>query len=341
VLREPIEGFMLELRSGHIFEVKGLVHPPGRVLAYPRYVLDPAGPRLRAGRAFRKLSSWAERMAFLREHFSYYLTFDPVLGDKFCEVPLTDVARVLDPVGGLSKLSKSPRSDLAISALEMADELRDRAGLAQHEVGVSGSLLVGLEEPSSDIDLVIYGREACIRAYGALKAMREEGMTKPLGPGELRAVWLARSKDTPYEACDFFSREPGKGEPGKVLQGIFRGKPYSIRLVPSTGPEPYGRRKFRSLGTAAIRARVEDASDSIFTPCRYLITDIEVLEGPRSPVPNVLASFRMRFCEHLKEGEAFEARGKLEAVFSPKGLEEVRLLVGGRPGDYVKPLRAL
>ena len=331
----PIEGFMLELSSGHIFDVKGLIHPPGRVLAYPRYVLDPSGPRRRAGRSFRKLSSWAERMAFLREHFSSYLTFDPVLGDVFCEVPLADVARVLDPVEGLQELSRSPRPGLATLALEMAEELGERARLSGREIGVSGSLLVGLEGPSSDIDLVIYGREACLRAYRALRAMREEGATEPLGPGELEAIWSARSKDTPYEARDFFSREPRK-----ILQGLFRGRPYSIRLVPSGRPEPYGVRRFRPLGTAVIRARVEDASESIFTPCRYLIRDVEVLTGPEEPIPGVLASFRMRFCEHLREEEAFEARGKLELVLGPGGLEEARLLVGGRPGDYIRPLGA-
>ena len=55
--RQPIEGFMVELPSGVIFEVKGLLHPPGKVLAYPRYLPDPAGDRVREGRRYRKVAS--------------------------------------------------------------------------------------------------------------------------------------------------------------------------------------------------------------------------------------------------------------------------------------------
>jgi len=324
---------MIQLPAGHIFEVKGLIHPPGRALAYPRYVPDPRGDRAGGGLRFRKLSGWEERMALVEADFGRYVVFDPVLGDVFCEIPLADASHVFDPVGKLAELEEEGGDGLAGLVLEMVDEVADRASVSRGELGVSGSLLVGLEGPSSDIDIVVYGREACLEVYRALRSMREEGETRPLGPEELMAIYEARSADTPYDLRTFLAREPGK-----LLQGLFRGRAYSIRLIPSRAREPYGLLRFRALGTSTIRATVEDASESIFTPCRYRISEVEVLSGPPGPKPTALSSFRLRFCEHARVGELVEARGKLEAVYGPGGLLEVRLLVGGRKGDYIWPL---
>ena len=334
--RRPIEGFMVELPSGVIFEVKGLLHPPGRVLAYPRYLPDSAGDRVREGRRYRKVASWRERQALLREEpLSRYVAYDPVLGDAFCFLPLAELAAIYDPVAKLAELRRKA-GGLARPgrvALKMAEELVEKAGLSWSDVGVSGSLLVGLSGGASDIDLVFYGRDACLKAYRALREMREDGLARPLGAEELSAILAARSADTLYDPEVFAAREPGK-----LLQGTFEGVLYSIRLVPARGPEPYGRVRFRALGTAEIRAVVADASEAIFTPCRYRLREVELLSGAQEP--EALVSFRLRFCEHAREGEEIAARGKLEEAIGPGGRRELRLVVGGCPGDYFTPLRA-
>ncbi|HDJ26515.1 MAG TPA: hypothetical protein ENF34_04300 [Candidatus Bathyarchaeota archaeon] len=331
-LRRPIEGFLLLLASGHIFEVKGLLHPPDRVVAYPKYVLDPSGDRELQGRRYRKLGSLREKMKFLKKRMGHYLVHDPVLDEVLCEPPISDVARVLDPVEGLEELRKAgDLSELGLAALELADEVSSRAKLGRSDVGVSGSILAGLEGPSSDIDLVFYGEKACLEAYTALRSMREEGITKPLDLEDLRAIFLSRSKDTKHDLASFFARERGK-----VLQGKFKGFAYSIRMVPARGPEPYGAIRFRKLGVATVKATVADASRSIFTPCTYRLRHVELTRGMAKP--SSLVSFRMRFCEHAREGERVMARGKLEEVLGPQGPVETRLLVGGLPGDYLIPL---
>jgi predicted nucleotidyltransferase len=39
------EGDFLRLNDNSIFEVKGLVHPAGKLIAYPRYIPDEYGAR--------------------------------------------------------------------------------------------------------------------------------------------------------------------------------------------------------------------------------------------------------------------------------------------------------
>ena len=41
------EGDLIEIQDNVIFDVKGLVHPPNRVVAFIRYVPDPNGNRQR------------------------------------------------------------------------------------------------------------------------------------------------------------------------------------------------------------------------------------------------------------------------------------------------------
>jgi predicted nucleotidyltransferase len=68
------EGDFVETKDGLIFDVKGLVHPPGRVVAYVRYVPDAAGDRVRLGRRYRKLYSLPDRESYLAENHPSYVS---------------------------------------------------------------------------------------------------------------------------------------------------------------------------------------------------------------------------------------------------------------------------
>jgi hypothetical protein len=39
------EGDLIKHKSNVIFDVKGLIHPEGKIIAFPRYIPDPQGPR--------------------------------------------------------------------------------------------------------------------------------------------------------------------------------------------------------------------------------------------------------------------------------------------------------
>jgi len=71
------EGDFIELDDGTIFEVKGLSHPPHGVIAYPRYIPDEGGERVKEGRRYRKLQTLSEKEGFLKSRFPDYYTFDP------------------------------------------------------------------------------------------------------------------------------------------------------------------------------------------------------------------------------------------------------------------------
>ncbi|MFX1578032.1 MAG: hypothetical protein ACFFBJ_00135, partial [Promethearchaeota archaeon] len=61
------EGYFIITTDGLIFEVKGIVHPRDRVIAYLRYVPTPSG--------YQKVYDLNERENYLRTNYSSYLWF--------------------------------------------------------------------------------------------------------------------------------------------------------------------------------------------------------------------------------------------------------------------------
>jgi len=54
------EGDLIENLDECIFDVKGLIHPPNRVIAFIRYVPDANGNRERDGfRAWKRMNLWS------------------------------------------------------------------------------------------------------------------------------------------------------------------------------------------------------------------------------------------------------------------------------------------
>ncbi|RLC80323.1 MAG: hypothetical protein DRI61_06030 [Chloroflexi bacterium] len=329
------EGYYVESAEGLLFAVKGLIHPPGAVVAYLRYVPDPGGKRERRGIRYRRLYHFGEQEELLREKCPDCLFFDPVFGGTLQGVPRERIKQVYDPCLRLAELRQGKSLDgLEEKAVEFANLLAEKAGVSEECIGISGSILVNLHTSGSDIDLVVYGVENCRAVHGALRELMGEpdGEVRRLSGEELRALYATRSQDTPMSFEDFAWLE-GR----KVIPGKFRRCEYFIRFVksPVEVEERYGDRRYISLGRAEIEATVADASEGIFTPCIYKIEDVRLVEGQRAaPLPVEIVSFRGRFCEQAEEGERVRARGKLERVISRGGEVHHRLLLG-RPGDFM------
>ncbi len=330
-----IEGYYLESADGLLFAVKGLVHPPGAVVAYLRYAPHPDGEREREGVRYRRLYGFAEQEEVLRERCPACLFDDPVFGERLQGVPRERIERVYDPRRRLAELrQKRDRDELEERAVEFAALLAERAGVPEGCIGVTGSILVGLHTPHSDIDLVVYGSDNCRAVHGALRELLDAATSgiRRLSGRELRELYAFRSQDTPMGFEDF-ARLEGR----KVIQGKFQEREYFIRFVkePAEVGEKYGDRRYTSLGRAEIEATVVDAGEAIFTPCAYKIENVRFVGTQHAaPPPVEIASFRGRFCEQAREGERVRARGKLERVVTREGEVYHRLLLGGR-GDFM------
>jgi len=329
------EGDFIETLDGNIFDVKGLVHPPGKVIAFIRYVPNPNGNRKRGEVTYQKVYALKERYALLKKFFPNYLVYDSVFNEYLCEVPFETIKHHYMPVFLLQKLRHQDRLDKVESqALQFMKLLKESANVSWSRLGISGSILVGLHTPASDIDPIVYGSETCCKVYSVLESLlkNEESPVKPYSLRELKELFDFRSKDTATSFEDFV-----RTESRKVLQGKFMGRDYSIRFVKNWNEidETYGTILYKPVGYAKIKAKVIEDSEAIFTPCRYKIDNMEILEGTRIEAIEEIVSFRGRFCEQAKKGETVIAQGKVEKLQKEGEREHYRLLLGSKVSDHM------
>ena len=163
-----------------------------------RYVPDPAGDRLRrdSGVAYRKLD-FAEAYARVAAERPHCL-------DLLHRVPLDEIVAVHRP-------------ETVFPAVAARDaRVRRLAGaldLAPGSAGCTGSLLVGLEGPGSDIDLVVYGA-AFDRARARLPLAVREGVVDDLSEDLWRRVYAKRRPELTYG--EFRLHEARKWNRGEI-----------------------------------------------------------------------------------------------------------------------------
>jgi len=329
------EGDLLETTDNIIFDVKGLVHPPNRVVAFIRYVPDPEGNRERDGTRYSKFYSLSKRYALLKQRFPQYLVDDPVFNTLLCEVPFEDVKQHYQPTRGLQNLRNRNNLDEAeTAALQFMEILKEKSGVQWSKLGVSGSILVNLHEPFSDIDLIVYGSETGYRVQATMKEMLENKSSpfKAYNLDGLKELFDFRSKDTITSFEDFV-----RTDSRKVSHGKFMGKHFFIRFVKDLNEisEQYGTIIYKPEGRARIKATIADDSEAIFTPCSYKLANVKILEGAKVEPIEEIVSFRGRFCEQARSGEAVIAEGKLERVQQEGKDDHFRLLLGSKPADHM------
>ncbi len=330
------EGDLIKTSDNIIFDVKGLVHPPDRIVAFPRYIPTKNGTRGYGANLYGKVYNLAERFQYLQKNAPQLIVFDPVFGETVCEVPVTAITKHYQPVEKLKELREPKKlADLERKAVMLTENLKETARIPWSSIGVSGSIMAGLFTLQSDIDPVVYGEENCRKAYAALETLLKDKTSrfKPYTSDELRTLFEFRSKDTKMNFEDF-----AKVEQRKAFQGKFDGVDYFVRFVKNWDEtdERYGDVFYRNSGYTKITATIIDDSEALFTPCTYRLENVKVIEGPRLGPIDEVVSFRGRFCQQARTGEKIVAQGKVEHVRDNRRYyEHYRVIIGNSPSDYM------
>jgi len=324
------EGDFIETTEGLIFDVKGMLHPPDRVIAYLRYVPDKNGGRQRFGLRYCKVYDLSARAKLLRAKWPEYLYLDPVLNREIQGVPVINVKQEYHPVEKLAQLRRASKLDQQQrSAVDMARILACEARVPMAKIGVSGSTLVDLHTTRSDVDLIVYGSRVARICHSKLQTLLSTGSHgfSRYEKKDLQRLYSQR-KQKASTSFELFSRH----EQSKLLQGKFRGTDYFIRCVRewSECRERYGSKKYFGVCRSTVRATISDDTESILTPCIYRLVDAKASRMLRAP--SQIVSFRGRFCEQAQNGARVRARGTLEKVVGTHG-EEYRLVIGESPRD--------
>jgi len=245
-----------------------------------RYVPDANGERVHAsGRRYAKYD-FDEAYALIAEK-------KPQYAGLLHRVPFSDVKRVLRPDREIGRIAADhPR----------VRKLVDLFRLPTGTVGCTGSLLCGLENKGSDIDMVVYGKH-WFTAQKLVEQGIRDGKIEGLSPAMWRKVYEKRKPEIPYD--QFVLHEQRKWNRGQI-EGTYFDILYTrsydeIKNVPSG--------KGVVLGKMTIEAMVKDASLAFDNPAIY--------EVDHESVSRIL-SFTHTYSGQALAGETIRACGVLE-----------------------------
>lgn len=331
-----VEGDFVE-SNNILFAVKGTVHPTSYIIAYPKYILNEKGGRETGQKRYMKIDSLSNSIKYLKENFSQYLRFDPVFNQTLCEIPASSIKKIYRSKDTYQRLKGKATLDVAeTDAISLVKLLHEKSQIPHSSIGISGSIMLELHIETSDIDLIVYGKEQSLKVYETLKSLDKEGVIHRYSKIDLKKLFNFRIKDTHME-FDLFAEIEGR----KLLQGKFREREYFIRLLkmPDESGEKYGDTHYLPIKTIELRAEIEDSSESFFTPCTYSLKTHSNNKYAKNTDIREVVSYRGRFCEQVKTGDEVLIRGKLEKVTSANG-EYFRVVVGGSREDVLIPLNS-
>ncbi len=329
VPESPIEGCFVITSDNLVFEVKGVVHPENRIIAYLRYVPSES-PESTTG--FRKVYNLNERENYLREKHPEYLWSSKPHGRIVQSVSEDKFVSILNPVDRLTQLRDANEvTNLEHESVALARRLVEVTEIKWSDIGLTGSQLVGVAGKESDIDLVIYGLAACRKFYSSLSTTIGNIPEIKRYSGQL----LEDHVSFRWEAHTDLRPLLLEIERAKLLQGLIGDYHFFIRLVktPADLDYVYGDLSYQMMGYQKISGKVLSSNDSIFTPCEYQV------ECTSTPNLEKLISYRGRFTEQVSTNVRFEAFGRLELVTDHRvNNQYMQLVLGERPIDYLIPV---
>ena len=338
--RKPKDRDFVETLEGLLFCVVGYLHPPDKYTAYLKYSPAAEGRWQRQGTAYhRELAYYhahqvGQTLDTLQAHYPGYIHYCPVRDLTFSMVPHDRVRTYYTPEERLAQLLAAPADSLEEEVARLIEDLRKVADIPLINLGITGSILLSIHDPSfSDIDLMVYGREAINQLRTAVTESHISG-TSPLDESFLGG-WRQEIAEHHH-----LNEQEVRWLVARRWNFMYYGQGRYLSLHPVRSDaeirEVYGEHFYRDAGVVRLRAIVSDAADSIFLPAIYGIEQVKILEGPAVEVSEI-CSYEGLFGQAADVGQEVEARGKLERV--DQGPWH-RLVIGSshRTGiEYLKP----
>ncbi len=303
MLRTRLRDFIIT-RDDWIFAVADYCHEGG-VRSILRYIPDPLGKR-GTHKKYRKLD--------FDEAFEFMKNARPEWVGDVHIVPWDCVRQVLAPEEKLPLLTKhNSKVKTIVSALR---------AIPPDKMGVTGSLLAGLENESSDIDFIVYGK-SWFKARDIIeRAKKEKTRITEISDKMWHDIYAKRKPELSFD--EFLIHEQRKGNRGMV------GDTYFDLLYVRDWEEITPCLRGIDIGVKTIEATVTNADFAFDSPAIYKI---------RHPEISYVLSYTHTYAGQALAGERIEARGMVEVVGNRK-----RLVVGTTreaKGEWIRSLTLL
>lgn len=301
----------LETAEGLVFAVVAEGQELGRIRCWLRY-------RNQNG-VWEKLSS-EQANHYLQQCYPEYLFYAPSMEAKVHGVRPDQLVRHFRPQERLQQYLGQPATDAVQDDLQALCGLLQTQALPLSAFGVTGSLLLGAQGASSDIDLVCYQRDVFHQTRHCIQAMIAENQLQGLEAGD----WLESYQ---RRGCDFPLDEYVWHEQRKYNKGLIRQRKFDLSLV-TPGQKPITP-CLRKSGMTSIQATITDDVFGFDYPARWSIDATDIQE---------VICFTATYTGQVYRGEQVVVTGQLEEDVTGRR----RIVVGSdreAVGEFIRVLR--
>lgn len=285
-----------------------------KVLCFLRYIRQN-----NRSQPWHKVSTAAAN-SYLQDNFPEYLHYSKVLDVNLHGVELSRIIHHYRPQVCLQEILSKLNHDRVEQDFVDLCRLFQHRGLDLSSVGVTGSFLIGAQRSSSDIDLVIYNRDAFHQARGITAALIEIQHLSPLTEQDWQEAYERRMCDLRFE--DYVWHEQRK-----FNKALVNGRKFDLNLVQE--PDMNSGTHYQKLAKLTIQSTITDD---------YYSFDYPALYGIDEPGISTVACFIATYTGQAKIGERVEIAGLLEQAEDGSK----RIVVGSSreaPGEYIKVLK--
>ncbi len=275
-----------------------------------------------SGDAWQKVDT-AQANRLLSRHHPQYLFKSKQFDAEFHAVNISDVVKHHRPEQRLKALLAAKPQDEIEQKLHKLITILVQFGVNCDFLGLTGSMLIGQQKKGSDIDLVVYGRQAFHQTRDAVKQAVASGLIEELDLSLMKDNFNRRGGDLNFD--DFAWHESRK-----FNKAAIDGTKFDIGMVCLPDELEHDHHHYIKQGVSTVKAVVLDDHRAFDFPARYLI-DNEM-------TPEVV-SFTHTYVGQAIAGETIEVSGAIECD-SASG--QRRLVVGSTReaiGEYIKVCR--
>jgi predicted nucleotidyltransferase len=303
----------IETAEGLLFAVVNSGLEQGKALCFLRYVQE--------GGCWRKQAT-EDANAFLRRHHSHYLHYSLVLDAGLHAVSVERIVKHYQPRLRLKQLMENGRHDPVERDVVVLGELLKQQGVDLERVGVTGSVLVGVQNEKSDIDLVCYGRDVFHHCRAIVRALIEQNRLQDLADSHWQESYSRRNCSLGYE--DYVWHEKRK-----CNKALVNGRKFDLSLIEQEDSSS-GEDRYQKLEPVTLICRITDDTCAFDYPSVYRID-----HGSIARIVCFTATYAGQACN----GELVEVSGMLE-----QNAEGIRQIVVGSSreahGEHIRVIDA-
>ena len=303
----------IETTEGLIFAVVEQGLEDGKVLCFLRYVHGSSG--------WKKFAT-EQANNLLQQQYPDYLYYSPILDAHLHAVATNRIIKHHQPKHRLQQLIQATWHDPVERDLFLLCELFERHGLDLTQIGITGSLLIGVQNQESDIDLVCYGRNVFHQCRAITRKLVEQGHLHALNDRDWQQSYQRRSCDLSFD--DYVWHELRK-----YNKAVINGRKFDLNFIDGCINSKTVR--YQKCGAIMLQCRVTDDTHAFDYPAEFKIAHPQI---------SSIVSFTATYTGQAICGETVDVSGMLEQ--SEQGIQ--RIVVGSSReahGEYIRVIQGV